>query len=116
MGKKFKLKVTEYNEKGEVVKEETEGRPILIQEAENYMRKWIIERMIFSNCHNVNISKDIKLSVKEAPDYECSYSYYDTRDDIIFISHAFTYDIIKQDESGKDCKHKASVSLVEVDS
>ncbi len=116
MGKKFKLKVTEYNDKNEAINEELIGKASNIQEAERYMRDWILGGIIFFNYRVTNVSKDIKVSVKEAPEYECDFRYYDTSDSIIFISHAFNYDIVKEDEDGNTtCSKHASVSLVEVD-
>ena len=114
MGKKFKLKVTEYNDINEVINEELMGKATNIQDAERYMRDFILGGIIFFNYHVTNVSKDIKVSVKEAPDYECDYRYYDTSDSIIFISHSFDYDIVKEDENGSVTTKHASCSLVEV--
>lgn len=114
MGKKFKLKVTEYNDTNEVINEELMGKAANIQEAERYMRDFILGGIIFFNYRVTNVSKDIKVSVKEAPDYECKYRFYDNSDSIIFISHAFDYDIVKEGEDGSITTKHASCSLVEV--
>ncbi len=114
MGKKFKLKVTEYNDINEVINEDLLGKATNIKEAERYMRDYILNGMIFFNYRVTNVSKDIMVSVREAPDYECDYRYYDNLDSIIFISHSFDYDIVNEDDEGSTTIKHGSCSLVEV--